>query len=219
MDHVDLPGPHEVGVALELVHAHPPSTDGFVPVGPKLGSAFVEHHLQVEAEQQHGVGLRRHLAQVAPLGRAAALAHFLPKLRDARLDARVSRLHVPGHERLASDTGRDTALLHDDVPRPLLGVVPEHDPHRHGRGGDPATGLVPLAFAELQELALRAAEGFTLTASRIHDAGSALVDDGAPALRTEVRRLVFGNENLLIEQEDSSKWGRDNMTEKRGKYK
>lgn len=187
VDHRDLPGPHEVGLALELIHAHPPGVRGFVSIGSKLGHTLVGHHLGVEGEQQHGVGVRRHLVHVLPVARFGAHTNLLPHLGSSRLGARVAGFYEPSYERFAPETWLDAARLHDHVPSPFLGVVPEHEAHRDRVGGYPA---LPLAVPEPEEPALGTAERHALAAPGVDEACLERVHHASGALRAELRHYI-----------------------------
>lgn len=175
VDHGGLPPPHEVGVE-ELVHPHPTGAGGLVPVGSKLRHTLVAHHLHVEGEQQHGVGVGGHLAHVPPVARLRAHTDLLLQLRGGCLGACVAGLHETGHEGFVPETGLDAARFQDHVPRALLGVVPEHDSHRDRVGGYPA---LPLAVPEPEELAPSTAERHALAALGVHEARLARVHHGS----------------------------------------
>ncbi len=195
----DLPGPREFD-RVELIHAHEACRERLMPVGPELGHALVPHHLHEEAEQEHGIGIRRHLSHVAPVDDVAPDPNLLPELDDAGLDVGLPGLNESRHKGLLAVPGLDASRFDDDVPGAGVRILPEHDSHGDRLRRNPA---LPSARSEIEERRLGTPERLALPTPRVHDPCARHVGNSASALRAEVRSCVCGDENFLVRQEDS----------------
>lgn len=194
--HVDLRRPHEIRVSREAVHVHKAGVEGLVSVRTELRHMPALQHLRVEAEKKQGVRVGRRLPHEVPVHSATPNPNLLLKLVHAGLGARVTGLNESCNERFLALAGLNAALFHKYEPRLALRILPKHDADRDRPRRDPA---LPRAFAKPEEFAVGTAEGHSLATRGVHEPRAALVDNGRPALGTDVRRHVFGDENRFFQ--------------------